>query len=504
MSKPLFVFSILAIITCAGPAEAAKRYLEVYESSGNEEFPVYDKENPDFENDKPVMFLKPGDLLPEGRRRGSQYVIETKGGDPLYIPRNFVRRARRASGRRLHLDGELSTAYTMADQPGKTYQDCWDIETNKDAKVPCKAWPTAGDNATNLEFADSEVVRFHDPLEGRDVTRIFYKANGTYFPKKLDEKGKSYYDSQAKKIDSLWIDSKNIRYTPLGKSVDLSRCPPDPRGDGPGMPRSRKDFEDIAKQMSDNLYLGILPHVGKCIQNQSGVPGLRQHWSQRTRQRDPANLTVAGAKISPLQLEAIDVLARVVFGEMRSCANIGLQYPMTVARVALNRADLARERRPNSSIFPLPNKKGIPGAPVEEAMIKVLGTPLQFSALNRNDSNLSKVMCPTKPTKRKGFDPSVEAWKRSVKVAAMTILDTKEFKEKTNSIKVFHYTSAIKAPWKGAKRVSASVDGYAVDNASCIRLWKLGSAQALWMGSDLEHYFAQDGRPFSIWDNVGP
>ncbi len=466
-------------------AWAQQGFLEVFDSGESGEFPVYDKANPNPEKDVPVLFLKPGDILPEGKLNGNRYVIERKGGSPLYVPARFVRPSKGADRRRLHLDGQLGTPYTLTSIPGKTYQDCWDIESKKDADVPCKAWPTAGDNTANLEFEGSELVRFYDPLEGREVTRIFYKVNGTYLPKKRDANGKAYFDSQARGFSGLWIDSKNIRYTPLGRSVDLSQCAPLFRESPQGLLRGRKALDDIASDIAENLYSNLIPHVGKCISGNGGVPALRQHWRQRNRQSGASSLTLGGAKVTHQQLEAIDVLARVLFGEMRSCTNIGLQYPMAVAKVALNRAEHARKRKPDGSLFPLPSKRGLTGVPVEESLVKILGTPLQFSALNQDDSNLAKVMCPVVPRKRKGPDPSIEAWKKSVKVAAMAILDAKDFKEKTKSVSVFHYTSAIPAPWKGAQRVSASIDGYGVDNASCIRLWKLKSAHAQWIGPEV-------------------
>jgi hypothetical protein len=141
----------------------------------------------------------------------------------------------------------------------------------------------------------------------------------------------------------------------------------------------------------------------------------------------------------------IDVLARTLYAEMHSCFQRGLQYPMAVAKIALNRSlsETSAYQRTRDQ-----------DSQSKEALAKVLLAPSQFSVWNypqnRTDRNKTSLMtlCPTHdPYSSQNWkgeapgDQDLFAWNQSVRIATETVLFQEQFMKRTEEVTHLYYTS---------------------------------------------------------------
>ncbi|MFZ3229050.1 MAG: hypothetical protein WA160_02505 [Pseudobdellovibrio sp.] len=177
--------------------------------------------------------------------------------------------------------------------------------------------------------------------------------------------------------------------------------------------------------------------------------------------------------ISRDELIQIDSLARTLYGEMALCFRRGLQYPMAVARVIMNRA----ENKSRASEFIKP-----PHVADAPDLTKVCTTPSQFSMwLKKIDGvpnqTLHHGLCPPiekgAPFWNSNQAPGYEydIWKNTMRIATEAILYPIKFKKRTSEINGYHYTSGMGKFFK-MKQVIPSIEGKALDRSSCLEIWK--------------------------------
>lgn len=170
----------------------------------------------------------------------------------------------------------------------------------------------------------------------------------------------------------------------------------------------------------------------------------------------------------------IDALARTLYGEMAICYRKGLQYPMTVARIIMNRAENKSRR---SEFTDPPHEESTPD------IVKVCTTPSQFNVWYKQiegskNNTLHHGLCPPqhedKPywNGKKASKYEADIWKNSVRIATEAILYPTKFKKRTTDVDGYHYTSGMGKFYKMKQDRSVTIEGHAVDNSACLEIWK--------------------------------
>lgn len=183
---------------------------------------------------------------------------------------------------------------------------------------------------------------------------------------------------------------------------------------------------------------------------------------------------VSGNKLTNQQLYEIDVLARSLFGEMRSCSDQTPAYYQAITRVMLNRAALVKANGPT---LPFVRSKNLNdykiGTSVDKILPDVPSAYKQISSWNPNDVNLKINLCPlssTTTTKEK------DAWISAVKVAYDAVVNRKSFLESTKNITHLYYSSNMIPEWaiemNMTQDVKFKIDNQEYSNSKCLILWK--------------------------------
>ncbi len=194
-------------------------------------------------------------------------------------------------------------------------------------------------------------------------------------------------------------------------------------------------------------------------------------------------LNMTGEDDKPIttdDLISIDAMARTLYGEMGQCFNKGMQYPMSVARIIVNRS----ENKKYEKLF----IKG-PHSDDKSNIAKVATSPSQFNnwmKKNKNKSNgpLHHSLCPPKAVNEpfwngnKASDSDVEVWRNAVRIATEAVVYPKRFKERTNDLKdVYFYTSGMGKFYNSKLIKNKEVGDRPVDNTRCIELWTFPTAE---------------------------
>ncbi len=178
-------------------------------------------------------------------------------------------------------------------------------------------------------------------------------------------------------------------------------------------------------------------------------------------------------------LISIDAMARTLYGEMGQCFNKGMQYPMSVARIIVNRSENETYR----SLF-------IKGEHNEDKpdIAKVATTPSQFNnwmKKNKSSTNgpLHHSLCPPKKVNEpfwngnKASNSDVEVWRNAVRIATEAVVYPKRFKERTKDLKdVYFYTSGMGKFYNSKLIKNKEIGDRPIDNTRCIELWTFPTA----------------------------
>lgn len=200
---------------------------------------------------------------------------------------------------------------------------------------------------------------------------------------------------------------------------------------------------------------------------------------------------LTGKNVTRDDLINIDVLARTIYGEMANCYDNGLQYPMAITKVALNREAFIVQNTKSCEANPPADPFGVAETSGDESrplLSRVLTAKDQFSVWNpiydqEINHSLEQVLCPpsgatywkTGANGKQVPTPSFEKkiWDQTLKIATEAVLFPASFQAKSKDIKEHFYTSNINS-FMGLTRVSRSVGGKRINNSKCLNLFEAG------------------------------
>lgn len=241
----------------------------------------------------------------------------------------------------------------------------------------------------------------------------------------------------------------------------------------------------------DAVVEGLKPVIGFCTLNDNRdfpaidlntkTSGFDLTLFRKWQNMSPEVIGLNGNVIPKIDLISIDVLARTIYGEMSRCFDDGIQYPMAMAKVAVNRADwiVAHPKRRSRFSTVKPHE-------LKSPLTSVLTSPAQFSVWNKKlkggpNHSLKHVLCPPAHAKKgywktnKGFSKKeADIWTKSLEIAAEAVLDPKRFKEKTKLVNEMYYTSNVSWAREGYIETETAVGSTAtgrIDNDACMMTW---------------------------------
>jgi hypothetical protein len=321
-----------------------------------------------------------------------------------------------------------------------------------------------------------------DEIIDEDYTEIEFSYD------RIGANGKMIHQAGRGFIESSYLEKKKTKsfYTAQNSRAS-SICPPDKTDPQSKIKKDTSVFKDIGDS-SANLSLekkaAVLSEtVGFCplkppTKNPIGFEKNQNVYDQFVlptllQSPIPKMTNESGKQITRDELIQIDTLARTLYGEMGKCYRKGLQYPMAVAKVILNRTD--NSDRQNEFIFP-PHSSKVP------TLTKVCTSPSQFSmwlkSINSKPNiTLHQGLCPpreaNKPFWKSDTASKNEAdiWKNTMRIATEAVLYPKKFKERTKEVNGYFYTSDVGSFFKMKKTVP-SIEGKPIDNPKCLEMWK--------------------------------
>lgn len=400
---------------------------------------------------------------------------------------------------------------TVFSEPGKTWQDCKNITTQEERDKLCIAWPDINSFISTLgkkEQNTEKIISMQNPSNGETEDVKFIKVHVEYERPTINKTtGKS--ELVYKQVDG-WIEADRLRtklyepvYSTAANSLESKKPFPQLNNNKNACEKAscRKDqlqeLSSVAKQIADKsksenqlnldkLTNSILPMVGKCPLD--GIPPKKRlsQWKDKNIydqevtpliNKIPASAIKQSVK-SKDHLVSIDVLARTIFSEMHGCFKAGIQYPMAVAKVVLNRKKLLDSK--NTPEHFVHGQHPSNSTDIQ----KLVTAKAQFSvwnysgAQNPKDKTILMSLCPTTVLNStqnwKGSEPSsedVDIWKKSVKIATEAVLFPDEFQNKTKNVKQLYYTSGMSS-YNGKKLATdAQILGRPINKQSCMSLW---------------------------------
>ncbi len=308
-----------------------------------------------------------------------------------------------------------------------------------------------------------------DPFSGKEVEEEYYPVKFEY-TRKVGDKEYSKFKGPIGYVDAAYLGFE--KQAPLLQAEEVINPSCGLKSNSQGLENAKNFIEDQCKEDTANI---IKSKIGQCFSMASDTKktNLYDDVILKTIQDvKPDGLKAEdGRPVTNADLVAIDSLARTMYGEMASCYKHGLEYPMAVARIALNRID-------NEKLFVRGqhNQSKLPIA-------KVATSPTQFNVWLRKlngDSNPSKEMalCPPRsPSQkllngRKPYAQELSIWNHTVRIATEAVLFPKGFKKKTEGVKdIYYYTSGM-GKFYGMELQNRSIAGRKISKSSCVELWK--------------------------------
>lgn len=387
---------------------------------------------------------------------------------------------------------DVQGAVTATSRAGLTWNTAKESE-----KV---GWP---DGKSKLKYLDSELAEMEDPITHEFRWQLFYKV-------KFSKKGEGWLNADYIRNDVV----KNVEDDPLGDFIKTD----DPLGD---FIKQKKEVSAKAKQdppcvptrkhavpapkvvveakealhplAVEEVIERITPHLGKCLLNNSmDLPALARgasafdstvlkHWEASSVPKNiPSPLS---GNLKKEDLVNIDTLARTIYGEMASCFDNGLQYPMAMAKVVANRVEYIQKHQGEATPFAPKNVFEKARDKLKGIFSAVLTHSYQFSVWNKQidgktNPSLKQVLCPPRDPAAK-FWPKVKPskkesniWKESIRIATEAVLFPEKFKKQTEHVTELYYTSGLGYFMEGFQRAHHTVDGKALSRGRCIELWR--------------------------------
>lgn len=404
------------------------------------------------------------------------------------------------SGEQLFLDPDLGIV-TISKIPGVRWQDC-----RLDPEL-CVAWPDPSAKIKRVPGEKILYVAHPHPGTGRVENVPYVKIEYEYQrvvkekpnepPRILTQKG------------SGWIDARLLRAEKQTPLYARKKAGADNKSSSTGTkescnsPTQQKSFSvnqlrDLQKHLPSDAESRVQVSVdevkkviGQCPLNPPTQKKTNQwkgkniyehemlpYWNRLAPPKGLAKEVRPGEFVPATKedLINIDVLARTLYSEMNECFSVGLQFPMAVAKVAMNRTELAEQgRAPDHYVD---NDSKLP------RLSRILTAPSQFSVWNNvtnpRDKTLLMALCPTRndsPRNWKGETPNpmdLYAWEKSVQIATEAVLFPARFRERTREVTQLYYTSKRSQFLKGyeSPKPAPKIEGRPVHSYQCMFLWE--------------------------------
>lgn len=382
-------------------------------------------------------------------------------------------------------DDDVLTVYSEA---GKNWIRCnRDTVHAKKDNCTVTGWPNRDADITVI--GKPVVKNVIDPFSGKIIDEVFYEIEFKY--PVTNSSGVQYTKEGTGYLSESVLTAK--KYTPfysktlkeLQSEIDNEVCPPDQKK---AVLKKPKEITQLSKALNSKKFIAestnIYESIGQCVLDNPTkaptrfpagnifdsmvMPEIKASQKLDIYREDQQ-------QVNTDDLINIDALARTLYGEMGGCFRNGLQYPMAVARIIVNRT----EAKNKHSLF-------IKNTHVDEkpTLARVATTPSQFNNWmkkdNENDPNgpLHHSLCPPKEINKpfwnaqKASKEDVEVWKNAVRIATEAIIYPKKFKERTSDLEgIYYYTSDMGKFYNSELITNKKINGRPIESTRCIELW---------------------------------
>lgn len=373
-----------------------------------------------------------------------------------------------------YLDLEDGQIVSVFNKPGMNWKNC-----ATDTSCRPVGWP---DRGAEVEVISDKPKRMmvEDPYTGKKQPEDYLKIKYTY---QREANGKSFTQSGEGWIDAAYVSyskRKSVFGTDSAPMTEV--CPPRPKSVAP-----QQTVTDLATAFVNNSVTNtadlLREHVGACVIDPRNPPNsfhgenpfdtyVLPHLSKRGL---PKITREDGKPMTRQDLIDIDALARTMYAEMARCYKHGLQYPMAVAKIAVNRANSSNRHREFI--------KG-PHNQTKGPLAKVVTTPSQFNLWmktldGKKNGTLSHALCPPSEKTRPfwtGSTPGKDEqaiWDNTLRIATEAVLFPKKFQSRTAQLQQFHYTSGMNG-FYGMRQVYPWIAERKVSRNACVQVWDEG------------------------------
>lgn len=372
------------------------------------------------------------------------------------------------------LDLEDEQIISIFNKPGKNWKNC-----AQDSSCRPVAWP---DSTAKIKIlSPTKSLKVENPFTGKveveEYALVEYSYQRIVNGKTFKQAGQGWIDmayvTTSKKSSFYGVDATEK------KVVQKENCQPQKS------PSPTKGFSQVERALGNKsvkeIAKALSPSVGICTinpkqKNQKFVTGnVYDNYvlPQIRKQKVPKITKENGEAMSLQDLVDIDSLARTIYGEMAGCFKHGLQYPMTVAKIAINRAQ-AKERESEFIRGSHSSHKS--------SLAKVVTSESQFSLWKANygskpNHSVRLALCPPSTAAKaswQGHAPSkeeLEIWENTMRIATEAVLFPKKFQTRTAQVSGYHYTSGMPS-FHGMKQVFPWIEERKVSKNACVQVWK--------------------------------
>ncbi len=372
-------------------------------------------------------------------------------------------------GEQRYLDSlEEGQVVSLFNYPGYNWKTC---QEDKDCKAD--GWLNRDAKVWIINGAPERIVEVEDLFTG-ERKKVGYTYIATSYTAVKD--GKSYPQNKVGWIETAYLSKE--KHDPFYQSIPKPETNKEPCPNKPIPTQLDKinPTNDPSIKHEDSVikFANVIQnHVGKCAFNPKKMPKFTGDtpFDKYVLPDLPPKIELPGGSVlSKSQIIDIDAMARVLYGEMNRCYKHGLQYPMAIAKVALNRVDEIEQKTVNKSKYitgPHHNSKS--------DLAKALTSSSQFRFWLTNKPTLKQALCPPAPNTKifyNGNPPSPterDIWTNTIRIATEAVLFPDKFKMRTEKITATNFTSEDQ--FYDFIPESANIEGRAISEKSCVRLW---------------------------------
>lgn len=414
------------------------------------------------------------------------------------------------------INAEKGVRLSLVSEKGYTWKTVDECEKEDKPSEKCKGAKVVAspDNESSVEIlGKKEKVSVEDPFSpGEKITQEYYHVRIIY--DRLDpETGKWQHVDEVGWLESGFVRPKENVNQPLPVEIP-KKSPPQQTKKTCGPSLVNEDIIDTGKVIDvtafDLQVDALMEKVGTCIKQNPKNADQRYKVNyeryvlpvMQNQEVPPLTKIVGGQTMLMDQKDLIniDTLARTLYGEVASCFDKGLQHPIAVTEVALNRYNAMlpipddKESKKQARDFKqkfLPTKGRAPGMPL---ITELLTDPKQFNnwmtyKTVKNKKTKKKVLVPNpalkqtlcppveeykkiKQGKQKYMSYNLNAWQNAVRIATEAVLNKRKFDERTSEVpdSITYFTSYRKE-FHGFEQGYPEIEGNSLDEDGCVQVW---------------------------------